>query len=375
MGRSGIREVFDLASSIPDAIHLEMGEPNFETPSHIREAAALAAEEGWTKYTPNAGVPALREALAHKIRNRNGYEVTADQIVVTPGAIAALLAALLTLCDPGDEILVSDPAWPNYQMLADLLGLAVRRFPLRPEADMQPQAADIESLIRPSTKLILLNSPCNPTGSVIGAEAMGEILEVARRRDLWVVSDEVYDEMVFEGKAPSPAALTADDRVVSVYSFSKTYAMTGWRVGYAAFPASMADEAVKTQEPTTACVNAPAQMAALAAVTGPQDCVAEMRDAYVERRDGVDAILSQAGVPFVRPSGAFYIWIDVSDRGRSSADFARELLIERQVAVTPGSAFGPGSDEFVRVSLATAPDVLYEGVRRLARSVAEAADL
>lgn len=372
MKRSGIREIFDRANAIPEAIHLEMGEPDFQTPRHIREAAARAADAGFTKYTPNAGIMELREAIAAKVNLRNGIDADSNQVIVTPGAIAALHGTMLALCDPGDEILLSDPAWPNYRMLCDLLGLDTLYYQLLPEDDMQPTAERIEPLITTETKLIVINSPSNPTGSVIDQRHLDEVLRLAEEYDLWVVSDEVYDEIVFDGgAAPSAAASASAERVISVFSFSKTYAMTGWRVGYAVTPADITSFVVKTQEPTTACVNAPAQMAALEALQGPQDCVREMRDSYQERRDDVMEILDAAGMSYVRPSGAFYMWIDVSAAGLSDIDFARRLLTDRQVAVTPGSAFGPASGDFVRVSLASDASVLRKGVERLVESVAD----
>lgn len=372
MKRSGIREIFDLANTIPGAIHLEMGEPDFETPAHIRDAAARAADDGFTKYTPNAGITDLREAIAAKVRSKNGIDATIEQVVVTPGAIAALHGVMLALCDRGDEILISDPAWPNYRMLSDLLSLETVYYKLLPGDGMQPGAERIEPLITARTKLILLNSPSNPTGTVIDQGHLDDVLRLAEEHDLWVVSDEVYDEIVFDNAAaPSPAASTFTERVVSVFSFSKSYAMTGWRVGYAVAPIDIAPFVAKTQEPTTACVNAPAQMAALEALQGPQDCVRQMRDAYEERRDDVVDILDSAAVPYVRPSGAFYIWIDVSGAGLSDVDFARRLLTEREVAVTPGSAFGPASGDFVRVSLASDASELRKGVGRLVESVAD----
>ncbi len=368
--RSGIRAVFDLASTMEDVIHLEMGEPNFPTPEHVRAAAAAAADGGYTKYAPNAGFPELREALAEKVRRRNGLAVDAAQVVVTTGGIAALFSTVLALCDPGDELLISDPAWPNYRMIGDLLGVRVVRYPLRSEDGMQPRADLIAPHIGSRTKVLVLNSPSNPTGTVLGRERLAELLALAEAHDLWVVSDEVYDEIVFDGEvAPSAATVGDPERIVTVFSFSKTYAMTGWRVGYAVAPRDLAPLLVKTQEPITACVNAPAQMAALAAVTGPQDDVAAMRASYRRRRDRVADILAAAAVPFVRPAGAFYVWIDVSAANMADTAFGRRLLLEERVAVTPGSAFGPGSGSFVRVSLASEPEELYEGVRRLAAAV------
>lgn len=371
MERSGIREIFDLANTIPGAIHLEMGEPDFSTPEHIRRAAAQAADDGFTKYTPNAGIPVLRDSIAVKVKKRNGIDATSDQVVVTPGAIAALQGSMLALCDPGDELLIPDPAWPNYAMQAALLGLQSIRYPLSAEHGMQPLVDEIEPLITKRTKLILINSPSNPTGTIIDQDHLEQVLRLAQHYDLWVVSDEVYDEIIFDNSsAPSAAAFPAfAERVISVFSFSKTYAMTGWRVGYAVAPAEMAPYLIKTQEPTTACVNAPAQMAAVAALEEPQDCVEAMRDAYEARRNDVVEILRSAEVPHVRPTGAFYMWVDVSSSAMTGLAFARQLLAEREVAVTPGSAFGPASGAYVRVSLASDPSKLREGVGRLVEAL------
>ncbi len=366
MKRSGIREIFDRANQIPDAIHLEMGEPDFPTPQHIRDAAARAANEGHTKYTPNAGITELREAAADKVVRRNGVEATPNQVVITPGAIAALYGTVMALCNRGDEILISDPSWPNYAMLAGLQDVRVGRYPMRPKDAMQPRADLIEPSITAKTRILLINSPCNPTGTVVDRQHMRDLLQLADEHDLWLISDEVYDEMVFDGgTAVSPATLGNHDRIISIYSFSKTYAMTGWRVGYAVAPPELAPYLIKTQEPVTACVNAPAQMAAVAALRGPQDCVNEMREAYESRRNGVMEILDRAGVPYVRPSGAFYLWIDIGGSGMNATDFARRLLEDHHVAVTPGGAFGPDSDGFVRVSLASAAGLLNEGTNRL----------
>ena len=372
MKRSGIREIFDRANQIPDAIHLEMGEPDFPTPHHIRDAASRAADEGHTKYTPNAGIAELREAAAEKVGRLNGFEATPGQVVVTPGAIASLYGTVMALCNRGDEILISDPAWPNYAMLAGLQDVSIVRYPMRPEDAMQPRAELIEPLITDKTRILLVNSPCNPTGTVVDRDHMSDLLQLAEEHDLWLISDEVYDEMVFDGgTAISPATLGSQDRIISIYSFSKTYAMTGWRVGYAISPPDLAPFLTKTQEPVTACVNAPAQMAAVAALRGPQDCVAEMREAYEFRRNGVMEILDGAGVPHVRPSGAFYMWIDISGSGTNATDFAWRLLEDQHVAVTPGGAFGPESDGFVRVSLASAADLLNEGTNRLVTALQE----
>ncbi len=369
MPRSGIREVYDLANEIPGCIRLEVGQPNFATAPHICEAAAEAAFSGFTGYTPNMGIPELREALAEKVRTRNRLDVTPDQIIVTTGGGGALFSAMTTLIDPGDEVLLSDPAWPNYRMQVDLLGFKPSYFPLSVEDGLQPRAAAIEPHITERTKALVLNSPSNPTGVVIDREVLAEVMELARQHDLWVISDEVYDEITFDREMVSTAEFDTDGRVVTVFSFSKTYAMTGWRVGYTVSSPEIAELLGKCQEPITSCVNGPAQKAAVAAVTGQQDVVKEMRDAYHDRRDRVMALLGDGGVPAVKPSGAFYVWVDVSAAGLGDREFARRLVQEREVAVVPGTTFGPGSGDFMRLSLATATDELLEGVSRIVDAV------
>ncbi len=369
MPRSGIREVMEMANAIDGAIRLETGEPNFNTPRHVCEAAAKAAFDGFTKYTANAGIPPLREALAAKVTERNGIDAAADQVVVTSGAVAGIYSSMVSLVDPGTEMLLGDPSWPNYAQMMQLLKITPVHFPLRAENGLVPQAADVEPLITERTRAIMLNSPGNPTGAVTDAAALADLMELARRHDLLVFADEVYDEIVFDEPYVPAAPLDADGRVITFFSFSKTYAMTGWRVGYLVVPPGVSPLIVRAQEPITSCVNAPAQMGALAAVTGPQDCVAEMRDAYRHRRDIVTEFLTGRDIPHVRPRGAFYLMIDVSRSGSSGMDFALRLLKEKQVAAVPGDTFGPGSGRFVRVSLATAPDLLIEGVTRLADAV------
>lgn len=363
----------DLAWSDPEAIHLEVGEPDFPTPEHVVRAAAQAAGAGHTRYTPNAGIPSLREALAEKVGSRNGYATDPTQVVVTAGGVEALFSVLLTLLEPGDEVLLPDPAWPNFGMIAHLLGARVLSYPLTAEGGFLPRVEDLERLVTERTRVLLVNTPSNPLGAVVPGPLLEELLAFSRRHGMWLLSDEVYDEIVFDDSFVSTGALARpDDAVVSIYSFSKVYAMTGWRVGYCVSPPALAALLTGVQEPIVSCVNAPAQMAALAALTGPQDAVAQMRAAYRERRDQVLAVLGDAGLAAVRPSGAFYVWVDVSAAGSPSMDLARDLLAREHVAVAPGSAFGPQGEGYVRISLASSAADLKEGARRLGRHVAAA---
>ena len=365
--QSGIRELMELAWAVEDAIHLEVGDPSFPTPPHIVEAAARAARDGWTRYVSSAGIPALREAIADKVRKHNGFEVEPSQVTVTAGGIGAVQAAMVSVLEPGDEILIPDPAWPNFRMIAAVLHARERLYPLRAEHGFLPEVEDLERACGPRTRAVLVNSPSNPLGTIIPAERLGEILAFAAERDLWVISDECYDQITFDDTFASAAALGDPGRVLSCYTFSKTYAMTGWRIGYLVGPPEGAAIGDKIQQALVSCVNAPAQMAALAALTGPQDAVAEMRETYRERRDALLALFAEHGTPCVRPAGAFYAWVDVRERAAGAHQFAVELLRREHVAVAPGTAFGPAGEGWVRLSLASETDALLEGGRRLAR--------
>jgi aspartate aminotransferase len=367
IAQSGIRELMDLAWKVGDVIRLEVGDPSFPTPPHVVEAAARAAREGWTGYVPSAGIGELRQAIAEKLRKHNRLEVEPAQVTVTAGGIGAVHAAMLSALDPGDEILLPDPAWPNFRMIAGLLHAPERLYPLRPEHSFLPDVADLERASGPRTRALLVNSPSNPLGTIIPAERLRQILAFARERDLWVISDECYDQITFDDSFASPASLGDPGRVLSCYTFSKTYAMTGWRVGYLAGPPEAAAVGDKIQQALVSCVNAPAQMAALAALTGPQDQVEEMRETYRERRDALMALLAEHDLVCAPPAGAFYAWVDVRGRAASSRQFAMELLRQERVAVAPGAAFGPAGEGWVRLSLASDTADLLEGARRLAR--------
>jgi aspartate/methionine/tyrosine aminotransferase len=287
-------------------------------------------------------------------------------VVVGAGGVEVLHNLLLALTDPGDEVLLPDPAWPNFAQMAHLQGLSARFYAQR----FLPSVEQLEELVSPRTRVLLVNSPSNPLGAVVPRELWVELVDFAERHGLWLISDECYDEIAFDGDFVSPLAVAPSDRVIGVYSFSKVYAMTGWRVGYCVAPLAVADAMTRLQEPLISCVNAPAQMAALAALEGPQEIVGVMREAYRERRDAAVALLSAAGVPVLVPAGAFYLWIDITRSGRSSREFAFSLIEERGVAVSPGTAFGAEGEGFVRVSMASELDALLEGTRRLVAAAA-----
>jgi aspartate aminotransferase len=367
MPRSGIREVMDLAWSLPGPIiGLHVGEPSFATPDHVRQGAVAALARGETRYVANAGVPALREAIAAKLAARNALAVDPAQVVVSAGGMQAVHLALAATVQAGDEVLVPDPGWPNFAMAVGLLQARPVGYPLRPEAGFLPDLDQCAGLVTERTRALVVNSPSNPLGSVFDAALCEALVRFADTHDLWLISDECYDEITFEAEHVSAARWDTEGRVLSCFSFSKTYAMTGMRVGYLVAPTAVAATAAKLQEPLIACVNAPAQYAALAALEGPQAVVGEMRDVYRERRDAAAALLDAASVGYLLPRGAFYLWIDVRDRSAGDVKaWALELLRTRGVAVAPGTTFGTRGEGWIRVSLATATDDLLEGLRRL----------
>ncbi|BAS26634.1 pyridoxal phosphate-dependent aminotransferase [Limnochorda pilosa] len=365
----GIRAVMELARQVPGCIHLELGEPDFPTPPHIVEAAVAAAREGWHKYTPNAGLPELREAVARRVAADDGLAVEARQVCIHPGAVTGIASALMALVEPGDEVLVPALSWPNATMFLELQGARAVPYPLPAERGFLPDPESIGRLVGPRTKVLLLNTPANPTGAVFPESLVRDLVEVARAHDLWILSDEIYARIVFDASHVSPARF-APERTVVVSGLSKAYAMTGWRIGYTISPRQVADLIVRLQEPLISCTNTIAQRAALAALDGPQACVAEMRDAYHRRRDRAVELLATLGLPAYRPQGAFYLMVPATLPGEPSTDAARRMVLEQGVAVAPGSAFGTAGEGLVRVSLASSEADLSEGLRRLAAHMA-----
>jgi aspartate aminotransferase len=361
---SGIREIANLVMERggDDILRLEIGEPDFGTPAHVIEAAHRAAEAG-VGYTHSAGTPRLREAISAKLERVNQVRCPPDRLIVSQGAVQGCSAVLSALLEPGDEVLIADPAWPNYEMLTLLHGAVPVRYPAPPERGFLPDVAEIEPLVGPRTRVMVVNSPSNPAGAVFAPALVAELVELARRHDLVLLADEVYDQLVFEG-APANAAALDPERVVGLYSFSKTYAMTGWRIGYVAAPAWLAPALWTLQEPLVSCVSEVSQAAALAALEGPQDCVAEMREAYRRRRDLVVALLGEEGIEVPPPHGAFYLMLPFAagvDGRRAALD-----LVEHGVSVAPGSAFGDAARDHARLSLGSSQEVLGEAIGRLA---------
>jgi aspartate/methionine/tyrosine aminotransferase len=366
---SGIRAIANAAWARPDANHLELGEPDFDTPAHIVEAADRAARDGHTRYGPSVGLPALREAVTVKLARDNGLPgVAREQVVVTAGGVGALFATYRTLLSAGDEILVPDPGWPNFGTIATLLGAVPRGYRLRAEAGHTPDYDDLAAKTSARTKAIVINSPSNPVGYQWTAEQLATLGEWAARNNLVVISDECYDQLWLDRPAPTFATAAPGVPAVTVFSLSKSYAMTGWRVGYAVTTPELAAGLARVQEVTASCVNTIAQHAAIAALTGGQHGVAVMRAAYRERRDVALAAAQRLGLAATRPAGAFYLWLTLPGH---DPGFAQRLLTATGTATAPGTAFGPAGAGHLRLSLAAATDHVVRGLDDVRSLLAE----
>jgi aspartate/methionine/tyrosine aminotransferase len=367
---SGIREIANEAIRTSGAIRLDVGQPNFRTPDHIGEAGKRAIDDGKTYYTHTQGLLSLREKLVAKLARVNGIHVTPDRIACTPGGVGAIAAVFASVLEDGDEVLLPDPGWPNFRMMLSWTDAEGVFYPCHPAEGFQPDLEALARLITPRTKLMVVNSPNNPTGAIYPRKTIEKLVELAQRHNLWMISDECYDQIVLDGSWTSPASLAPDDaRIASVFTFSKTYSMTGWRLGYVAGSADLIDTVTKVLESSSSCTSTISQVAAEAALDGPQDCVTDMVTAYRRRRDLVIDLLREAGLFIAEPAGAFYVMANVSPSGLDSRAFAFELLRKKGVSVAPGSAFGEVGKDAVRISLASSDQDLREGVSRLAEFV------
>lgn len=369
--RSGIREIMALSAEMEDVIHLEVGQPDFDTPQHIVEATCDAVRQGHTKYVANAGVAELRAAAARYFEERTGVATGVENILITQGAVMSVATAFMALLDAGDEVLLPDPGWPNYMMAVSLLHGTPVYYDLHPENNFLPSLDEIEKLVTPQTKLLLTCTPSNPTGQVTPPDLMEGLMDLARRHDLYVLSDEIYGEIVFDHEHTSALSYDTDERSIIVTGMSKTYAMTGYRVGFTRASAEYVELATKLQEPIVSCGVGFAQVAAAVGLTGPQDSVREMRDAYKSRRDAAVEVLRENDLYQYTPGGAFYLLVDISATGMDSRDFAIQLLEEKKVAVAPGNTFGKMCSNHVRLSFAATEDDIREGLKRICAMIRE----
>lgn len=362
--RSGARRMMDLAWSIPDAIHLEIGEPDFSAPDHVLDAAIAAMRDGKMGYPPTAGLPELRDRLVHKLASVNAITADIDQLTVTNGGCQGLFNVFSVILDEGDTVAIPDPGWPNYRSMVGLNGGRSEPYRLVADDGYRPDLARLDELGRNGCRAVVVCNPSNPLGTVMDTEVIASVVDVARRHGMWVVSDECYDELGFDAVPTSPASLPDTEHVISVFSFSKTHAMTGWRLGYVVAPPALAEPVARAQEPLVMGINAAAQYGGIAALDDTTH-VGMMRDVYARRCARVVDELRAAGRDVTAPAGAFYLWMDIRDTGIEDRAFIESLLETEHVAGAPGSSFGREGVGRVRFSLAAADEVLLDASRRI----------
>lgn len=370
--RSGIRDFFDLVTTVKDVISLGIGEPDFDTPWHVRESTVFALERGATHYTSNLGYPELRRALARYVGKTFGAEYNPEnEVLVTVGVSEALDLALRALLNPGDEVLYHEPCYVSYRasiLFAHGVPAAVET---RAENGFRLTRAMLQAAVTPRTKVLMLNFPNNPTGAVMSRTDLEDIAAFARERDLIVITDEIYAELTYDAPHTSVVSVPGmRDRTIFLHGFSKAWAMTGFRLGYACGPAELIDAMMKIHQYTMLCAPSLSQKAALEALARPETDIAEMVNEYRRRRNFVASAFADMGLECSRPLGAFYAFPSVARFGLSAKDFSLALLREEKVAVVPGTAFGACGEGFIRCAYATSLDNIKEALTRLHRFVA-----
>ena len=369
--RSGIREFFDLVQSHPNVISLGVGEPDFKTPWHIREAAIYALERGHTSYTPNLGLLKLREAISRHLASHFSVQYDPkNQILITVGVSEALDIALRAVLNPGDEVLYHEPCYVSYAPSVALAHGRAIPIPCRAADGFRLNADAIEKVLTPRSKVLLLNFPTNPTGGTMTREDLVKVAALVQRRNLLVITDEIYAELTYEGTHTSIASLPGmADRTLFLHGFSKAYAMTGFRIGYACGPAELVEAMMRIHQYSMLCASIISQEAALEAIQAGEPDTAEMRDAYRLRRNYVVSAFNSLGLTCHKPQGSFYAFPSIQSTGLSSHEFAWTLLKEEEVACVPGNAFGDSGEGYVRCCFATSLEQLQIAVERMGRFV------
>ncbi len=368
---SGIRKFFDIVSEMPDAISLGVGEPDFDTPWHVREEGIYSLERGRTFYTSNAGLKELKEEICRYLKRRCQVEYDpAHEIMVTVGGSEAIDLALRAMVNPGDEVLIPTPCYVSYYPCAVLADAVPVNIELKEENEFRLTAEELRAHITPRTKILVLPFPNNPTGAIMERADLEAIAQVVIEKDLMVISDEIYSELTYSGDHVTIASLPGmKERTVLINGFSKAYAMTGWRLGYAAAPKLILEQMLKIHQYAIMCAPTTSQYAAVEAMRNGDEDVAMMRESYDQRRRFVLKTLEEMGLSCFEPKGAFYVFPNISRFGMSSEKFAEELLRSEKVAVVPGSAFGACGEGFVRISYAYSLKALKEALGRVARFV------
>lgn len=349
-------------------VHLEIGEPDFDTPEHIRDAAKQALDDGFTHYGASAGQIELREAIAKHQTERQGYDVSADSVIVTPGGKPVMFFTIMALVEQGVEVIYPNPGFPIYESMINYMGGIAVPMQLNEESGYNADIDNLRSLITPRTKLIIVNSPNNPCGSVIPESDLEKIAEMAVKNDLVVLADEIYKDMYYGDQ--EHVSITKfpgmRERTVILDGFSKSYAMTGWRLGYGVFPDFLVEPVTRLMTNSVSCTSVFSQMAAIAALEGPQDSVAAMMEEFTKRRDlVVEGLNSLPGITCPVPKGAFYAFPNIRGTGMSSQEFANKALYEAGVALLAGTAFGAFGDGYIRISFANSQENLLEAIERL----------
>lgn len=364
---SMIREMFAMQAGLDNVISFALGEPDFTAPQHVIDATVASLQRGETHYTPNAGIPALRQAVSD-LYKRRGLDYTSKEVLIGAGAISLLNLACTAMLDIGDEVLVPDPGWANYVGLMMQVGAVPVPVRMKEENGFMYDVADLKAALTPKTKMILLNSPSNPTGGVASEENLRQVAEFAKENDLYILADEIYRELLWDDEPYTSIASFPGmkERTVIVDGFSKTYAMTGMRLAWAAAPEEVIVVMTKLLENVLSSVNEGVQWGGVAALNGSQECVEEMKRQYRRRREIiVGGLNDMRGVSCLMPKGAFYAFPNISKLGLSSREFAMRLLKEKHVVVVPGTGFGEGGEGFVRLAYATSEENIREGLRRM----------
>jgi aminotransferase len=368
---SGIRRLFDIASEIPDVISLGVGEPDFDTPWHVREEGIYALQKGCTFYTSNAGLPELRQEICRNIGKKYGLDYDSkNEIVVTIGGSEAIDIALRALINPGDEVICPEPCFVSYQpciVLSDGVPVPIE---LTAETEFRLTPDKLEAAITKKTKALLMSFPSNPTGAIMERNDLEKIAEIIIRHDLIVISDEIYSELSYKNHHVSIANIPGmKERTILINGFSKAYAMTGWRLGYAMAPAHIMEYMLKIHQFTIMSAPTISQYAAVAALRNGESDIEMMRESYDQRRRYLMEAFKKMGLPCFEPFGAFYVFPDISEFGMTSEEFCTALLTAENVAAVPGSAFGECGDGHVRISYAYSVDTLKEAIKRIARFI------
>ncbi len=374
MSRCGTETAFEVLARAQalerqgkEVVHLQIGEPDFDTPRHIRQAAAQALEEGWTHYGPSPGLMDFRQTIAEYVAKTRGIPVTAEQVVVTPGAKPIMFFVMLALLNEGDEAMYPNPGFPIYESVIELLGAKAVPLPLREERDFAFDVDEFERLITPRTRLMIINSPQNPTGGVLDRKTLDRVAEAARKHDFYILSDEIYSRIIYEGEPLSLSTYPElRERVIVLDGFSKTYAMTGWRLGYGVMEPTLAKHVARLQTNCNSCTNSFVQRAGIAALRGPQDDVDKMVAELRRRRERIVAGLNKLpGISCRMPHGAFYVFPNIKKTGMKSQELADSLLNEAGVAALSGTAFGAHGEGYLRLSYANSLPNIEKALQKM----------